>query len=208
MATALRQKVEDFFKAYHHKVLQKGELVLFADDKVPPVSLLVRGTVSLYDISDAGNKTILTIYKPGAFFPLINAVNRTPNRYFFEALTSVELYQAPADEVVAFLKREPEVMFDFLQRLSRGLDGMLGRMSLLMAGTASSRVLFELSIAAERFGERQPDGRYKIELTETQLAEQTGLARETVSRELHKSERDGVIGLIKGGIIIDVAKLA
>lgn len=205
---SLTIKINDFFKQYRHKTFQKGELVVFAHNTLPLVSLLVRGRVAEYDISDAGNKVILTMYKPGAFFPIINAFTRKPNKYFFEALEEVEVYQAPADDVISFLRREPDVLFNLLQRLSSGLDGLLGRVSLLMAGTAQSRVLFELLITAERFGARQPDGWYKVDLTELQLAEQTGLARETVSRALHKCAKEGKLELVKGGLLVDIGKIA
>ncbi len=202
MDQAVAKKISAFFEPFPLMTFAKGELVLFADESVPPISHVLEGRVGQYDISGTGNKVMLTIYRPGAFFPMSCAVNDKPNRHFFEALEPVQVRQAPAAEVVAFVRREPEVLFNLLQRLYRGTDGLLGRMSLLMSGTAHSRLLYELSIAAERFGVRQPDGSFLIEVTKSQLASQTGLARETISRELQKCVKQGMVRLAKGRMFV------
>jgi CRP/FNR family transcriptional regulator len=196
------KKIEAYFKPYRLKTFFKGELIVFPDDTVPPISYLIEGRVGQYDIAESGNKNMLTIYKPGSFFPMSCAVNNTPNKYFFEALETVKVRQAPAVEVVAFAQQEPVVLFDLLQRLYRGMDGLLGRMSLLMTGSAEHRLLYELLLVADRFGERQDDGSRRLKITESQLASQTGLARETISRELQKLSRRGTVKLAQGEIFI------
>lgn len=198
------QKLDAFFAAFPIKHFAKGELVLFADDPAPPISYLVKGLVGQYDIAESGNKSTLMIYKPGAFFPMTCAVNNTPNKFFFEALEATQLRQAPAAEVVALLHREPAIMFDLLQRLYRGVDGLLGRVSLLMNGSAYSRLVYELLTSAQRFGVPQADGRVLVKLTETQLAHQAGLARETVSRELQTCVKQGLVSLTKRGLLVHV----
>ena len=193
--------VKDFFAQYPLKKFGKGELIVFGDNNVPPVTYLVSGKVSQYDISEEGHKLVLTIYKPGAFFPMAHAVNNTPNRYFFEALEPVEVRQAPAADAAAFVREHPDVLFDLLQRLYRGMDGLLGRLAQLMAGTAQGLLLHELSIMQQRFGERRDNGTF-VKATAAELAAQTGLARETVSRELQKCTAKGMLEVVKGGILI------
>ena len=196
------EKISAFFESFPLKQYAKGSQLLFPDEVVPPVSYLIKGKVAQYSITASGIKHILTIYKPGAFFPMSCAVNNKPNTYFFEALEALQVRQAPATEVVAFLREQPDVLFNLLQRLYSGVDGLLGRMSLLMNGSAHSRLLFELAIAGDRFGVRQPDGSILIHITESQLASQTGLARETVSRELQKCAEDGAVKLARGSIVV------
>lgn len=196
------EKIKAFFAKYPAKDFAAGEQIVLGQDANPPVSLVVSGRVSQYDISASGNKIILTLYRPGAFFPLLPVLSGRPNKYFFEALEAATVRQAPGSAILEFLRSEPEVMFDLLRRLYSGLDGVLGRMSLLMDGTASSRILFELSIMAERFGSRQNDGSWLVIITQSQLASQTGLTRETVSRELKKLSESGTVTLGKGTICI------
>lgn len=199
-------KVANFFKQYPSKTYQAGQLLLFAGEPVTLVTYLQDGVVGQYDIAESGNKSIVTIYKPGAFFPMNAVVNNHGNKYFCEALGDVTVRQAPAQEVLDFLQRQPDVAFDLLQRVYRGMDGLIGRMLLLMNGSAQSRLLYELMILAERFGKSQTDGWRLVEVTESQLAAQTGLARETISRNLQKLAQSGTVKLAKGGVQVRLAR--
>jgi CRP-like cAMP-binding protein len=71
-----------------------------------------------------------------------------------------------------------------------------------MAGTARSRVLYELLIECQRFG--APNGQdIAISLTETDIGARAGLARETVSREMHKLKKSGLIAIMKNKITVN-----
>lgn len=202
MKSAISSKISHFFGDYPVRRYSQGDIILFADNNVPMVLYVTKGKVSQYDIAENGNKAMLNIFQPPAFFPMMNAINKTPNKHFYEALTDVQLRAAPPDDVVAFLQNNPDVTYDLLARLYVGVDGLLGKITQLMAGTARARLILELSIAAQRFG--VPDGDSRIvRFTETQLAHQTGLARETVSRELQKLRKEGyIISSAKGSIAV------
>lgn len=202
MKPSVTTKLNRFFAEYPLKRFGTGEVILMPSDDVPPVMLVARGKIAQYDVSPSGTKTVLNIFHNPAFFPMLNAVNRVPNAYYYEAISDVRVRMAPPEATVAFLKENPDVMFDLLSRLYSGLEGTLGKMSRLMAGTAQSRLLYELTVLAERFGEKTDETDYKIKVTEVQLAQQTGLARETVSRELQKLKKEGLITLSKGTILV------
>lgn len=74
-------------------------------------------------------------------------------------------------------------------------------------GIAASRLVFELLIEAYRFGKAIDDSRWLITTRQTSLAARSGLARETVSRELHKLEKDKLISLTKQGIELHIPAL-
>lgn len=206
MRPSVTTRINRFFAQYPIRRYSRGETIIVPNGTVPPVHYIVRGKVIQYIVSDSGNKTILNAFHNPAFFPVLNAVTDLPGEFYFEAITDVRIRIAPPDEVIAFLKDDPDVMFDLLVRLSSGINGILGKMAHLMAGTARSRLIFEINTMAERFGEHQEDGDKIITVTEVQLAQQTGLARETVSRELQKLKSDGMISLSKGRVTIHVSQ--
>ena len=76
-----------------------------------------------------------------------------------------------------------------------------------MSGTAANRVAFELMVMAERFGEPTASGSLFIKVTEAQLAAQTGLVRETISRELANLKRGGTVKLSRGGLEVHLGLL-
>lgn len=201
MKSGIASKVTHFFANYPVRRYSQGDIILFADNTIPPILSITKGRIAQYDIAENGNKAMLNIFQPPAFLPIMNAINQTPNRHFYEALTDVQVRVAPPEEAVQFLHDNPDVTFDLLARLYIGVDGLLGRITQLMAGTARARLILELSIAAQRFG--VDEGKAKVvKITETQLAQQTGLARETVSRELQKLKQAGLIATTKGVITV------
>ncbi len=200
-------KLTKHFSKYELKKYPKGKLITLANQEPAGISLLVSGLVEQYDITPEGNKLTVNVYKPPAFFPMSWAINKTPNAYFFSALTDVELKQANADETVAFLKANPDVMFDLLSRVYRGTDALLRRLMLAASGIAASRLIFELLIEAYRFGIESNDGTVLVKVKQSVLAARSGLARETVSRELYKLEQENLITRNKQEITINIKSL-
>ncbi|MBI2798032.1 Crp/Fnr family transcriptional regulator [Candidatus Saccharibacteria bacterium] len=173
-----------------------------ADENPPGVFYLASGTVRQYDITEQGTVIIVNIFKPPAFFPMSWAINQTENSYFFEAMEPVELWLAPREDMVNFTRDNPDVAFNLLSRLYRGTDGLLLKMAHLMGASARSRLMLELIIAAKRFGKPSPKGEIKLNITAGELAAQTGLTRETVSRELQKLKAEKLVRVSFGIIVI------
>lgn len=196
------RKIQGFFDG-NVKTLAKGEVLILPGQQPPGVSLLIEGTVEQYDITPEGNKITVNIFKPPAFFPMSWAINRTPNDYFYAALSEVKLKRVSAEMAVAFLKQNPDVTFDLLARVYKGTDALLKRHVLTARGVASTRLTFELLIEAYRFGEELGGGKKLVPIKHSHLADRSGLARETVSRELHKLVGNGSIVLTKKGIVVD-----
>ena len=186
MSTTTRDKVANFFADFPLRKISKNHVMVQAGDELPGVIFLISGQVQQYDITDGGEKVVVNIFKPPAFFPMSWAINKTPNQYFYEAASDIQCRIAPPDKTVAFIKDNPDVLFDLLSRVYSGTDGLLRRMAHLMGSSARSRLLYELQVQAKRLGLPQADGSILLKTTESDIAKQTGLARETISRELTK----------------------
>jgi len=183
MNSSISQKLENFFKKYKHHIYKKGEILIKVDDDPEGVFYLTHGTVKEYAISKKGEELVINVFKPVSFFPMSWAINQTPNSYYYEALEEVEIWKAPREEVVEFIKTNPDVLFNLMSRVYKGVDGILMRMVYLMSGEAYSRVITELLIAAKRFG-KSNGTTVELHLSEKDIANQAGMARETVSREI------------------------
>ena len=135
------------------------------------------------------------------------ALNQTSNTYFFEAATPLHIYKAPREDVVQFMQANPDVVFDLMQRVYKGIEGLLTRITYLMAGSAYGRVIAELLIQARRFG--VPHGKsVVISISESQLASYTGMTRETISREISVLKRKGLVTFEKSRVtVIDLGLL-
>lgn len=207
-STGVTDVVREFFVAYPKREFAKGQIIVHAGEEPEGVLYLVEGRVNQYDIAANGNEVVVNVFKPPAFFPMSWAINKTPNQYFFKAATRVTAHLAPADEAVAFLRREPAVAFDLLARVYRGTDGLLRRMAHIMGGDARSRLIFEIVTAAYRFSHDEADGAWRIPLREGELAIQTGLTRETVNRVIRDLKAEGLVQVASAKLVVpDIARL-
>lgn len=201
--TSITQRTNDFFTQYPLRTFDKRQLLIRAESEIDHVFYMVEGRVSQYDITPSGNEVAVNVFKPGAFFPMSSAINNTPNHYFFEASVKTVVHVVPTADAVQFLKDNPDILFDLLARVYRGVDGILRRMAHLMGGDAKTRLLFELLNAAYRFGEPQKDGSVIVSLKEGDLARHSGLARETVNRNIQALKADGLLTITHNGITVN-----
>ncbi len=197
-----RDKVGRFFTQYPQRTFDKRQPLIRANTEVDYVYYIIEGRVSQYDITPSGNEVAVNVFKPGAFFPMSSAINGIPNHYFFEASVKTKVHVIPAKHAVQYLKDNPDVLFDLLAHVYRGVEGILGRMVHLMGGDAKSRLVFELLNAAYRFGDQREDESILVALSEGDLAKHSGLARETISRLMKNLKTAGLVEISTEGIVL------
>lgn len=202
MALPVVDKLDTFFATYPLRTYPKGQILVFANEAPSHIFYVISGRVRKYDISYRGDEVIVNIFQHPSFFPMSWAINQTKNSYFYATETLVQVRVASPGDVIKFVKENPDVMYDLLSRLYKGTEGLLGRVVQLMAGTARSRLVYELIIEAKRFGKRLPDGSYVLDVTEADLAARSGMSRETVSREFSKLAKESLVHGGREGIII------
>jgi len=207
MDSNIQKKIEKFYSGYKTVEYKKGEILIKAFENPNKVYLLSEGSVKMYSISKSGKEFILNIFKPVSFFPMSLAINENENFYYFETLTPVKVKIAPVKKTVSFIKENPDVMFDLLQRLYKGIDGLLVKLDFAMTSDAKSRIIVEIITQAKRFGTKSEKG-YELNISVSALATNVGLARETVSRQLKLLKEKRLIAIKNRSLIIyDLNKL-
>lgn len=202
MDSEILKKIDTFFSQYPRRSYPKDQIVIFSGESPEKIFHIISGKISQYDISYRGDEIIVNIFKSPAFFPMSWAINKAPNKYFFKADEDTIVCVAPPEDVVTFIKENPDVMFNLLSRLYNGVDGILARTVHLMTSSAKSRVMYELLVEASRFGKMRSDSSLELSLTEGDLASHAGLARETVSREMRYLKEKGIVEISNTSITI------
>lgn len=203
------QQLDAFFSQHQALSFKTDDVILGVGEKAEMVYYLKSGIVRQSTTSQQGQEITITFYKPGAFFPLIWAVKDTPVPYDFRAMTNGYGWKAPKSEVIEFLKSANDVLFDLSLRLLSGLEGLSRKVEFALQTTAYIRIAEALLTLAYRFGNGARGGvSLDLTLTHQELADITGLTRETVSREL-KVLRDEKVILSQNQhfIISDLEKL-
>jgi CRP/FNR family transcriptional regulator len=202
MGISKTKEFETFYKQFVTRNYKKGEMLIRADDDPQGIFCLTKGYVRQYTISKNGFELTLHILKPISYFPMVWAVNGTPNVYFFEALTPVEVGRAPREDVVNFIKDKPAIIFELLSELIEDYAESLTRIEHLVFSDAYRRVISVLLYIAKHFGEPVNDTIVvQHRFTQQDIATLVGVARETASNELSKLEKKGVVRYVKHAMI-------
>lgn len=199
-------KLEQFFLQFKRVNYKKNSLVIRADDIPSGIYYIHKGYVKVYALSEKGQELTLIILKPHDFFPVVWAINDSPNTQFCEAITAVELSRAPKEEFIKFINDNPDVLREVLSKVLTRFEGLLERMEYLVFGNAHQKVASILIICAERFGiKKESKIVIRVPLTHKDIANLIGLTRETISVELEKLEKLNVC--IKEGRFFTVKNL-
>lgn len=192
---------------YSQKKYKTGDAILVPGQKPDGGLFIESGRVVQYAITNEGNQLVLNIYKQQSVLPMNWLINDTEVKYFFEADSDVVIRIVPKQTLRLFFEQNTGgETFQLLSRFLRGTDGLLTRFLASASGTARDKVCNELMIEAIRF--HAGNQIINLQLTEEDLAKRTGLARETVSRELKKLVADGILSKFRGGVtVIDINRL-
>lgn len=188
-----RTQIDAFFRKHRRETYKKGHVLLLAGECTKCAYYLVRGRVKQYDITYQGSEITVNTFKSGDYFMIPTSLTSSPSTYYFSAATDVTIYCAPIEDTMVFMNAQPEVLRDMLAQAYVGFEGVLQRMTHLMSGNTHGRVMYEIILDARDFGELKQGHPCTLATNITELASRTGLSRETVSREVSRLKRQGLL---------------
>lgn len=180
-------KLSTFLQHYTIKTYRKGDVIL-QQDATPTGAFVVKsGIVKTYNITHSGEEIPIGFSSPNEFFPLGWVFGKiSMSQYYYEALGDCKVYSVPVSDLVAFMKHEPDVAYKLLEDCVRETLQHQMRIDALGQSKASDKVLHTIHYFSLCFGrDLQKDiVEIPLPLTQQDIANFTGLTRETVSVEL------------------------
>lgn len=111
-----------------------------------------------------------------------------------EAFTKAQLTLAPLNRFIDFFKENPDISQDLAFEVMKRLDRILKRLEYAVFGNACQKVASIILVLNEAFGEKVGRGSViQVPLTHRDIASIVGITRETVSIEIKKLERKGIV---------------
>ncbi len=157
------------------------------------IYILQSGLVKLISLSEKGQETILHILKPGDVFGEL-LLSQEKRAFTAIAVESALVTMIPREDFLKLLSLAPEVALNFIRMLSKRLAGVergLAESSHTWSYHRLAKVLLHLS---EQYGEEVPTGTLiKLPLTHEDLANLIGTTRETVTTQLNRFSRMGLL---------------
>lgn len=166
-------------------------------DATPANAYIVKhGIVKTYNITYGGEEKPVGFGTLNEIFPLGWVFGKIfKSQYYYEALNDCEVYCVPQEKLMEFIKRDSAAMFHILEGcIWEGLNHQM-RINALAHSKASEKVLHTLHYFALCFGrDLQKDiVEIHLPLTQQDIANFTGLTRETISVELKRLTSQKII---------------
>ena len=163
---------------------------------------ILKGSVRISTPSPAGPDIVLTILQPGEVFgeiALLDGADRTADA---TAVSDCELLVLDHRDFIPFLERRADLCLLLLRLLSQRLRQTDQRFEEVMFGRLDGRIAMTLARLAHGTSSRD-DGVVALHITQQELAGMVGAARESVNKQLHVWQKEGVLRLGKRLIQID-----
>jgi CRP-like cAMP-binding protein len=184
---------QDFFEQFATERFEVGDTLISEHITPQDVYYIISGKIAQYDIANDGNKVTINIFAKGTLLSVMWLLTDNPNRCRYEVLQNTVVRRAPKEKVLQFLEDNPVVTLDILSRIASGLDGMTKRLSAHMQGNATKRFAVELLVEIRRFHDDTSTNKVPLSVSVNELASRTGMARETVSRQLTALKNMGLV---------------
>jgi CRP/FNR family transcriptional regulator len=179
------------------KRFKKNEVILHEEDTNKFMYIVLSGRVRVIQITEDGKEILLAIHQAGEFFGEMS---------FIDGKTSPATIVAADDSVISIISRDEfystiythkKVLYNLLLILCSRLRESWEKIQLLNLKNASERLKILFYILSNKYGEKTSKGiTLNIKLTHQDMAEMTGMARETVTRVLDKWNKEGEISIL------------
>jgi CRP/FNR family transcriptional regulator len=174
--------------------LPAGSVLHLEGEERPGVGTVLSGVAKLSRGLEDGRAQIVGLLFASDFLGQASGAPR-PAPHTVEAATDLELCAFEAEPFAAVVQDHPELLRKLLERTSNELDAARDWMLLLGRKTAPERVASFLHLIAQRSIRSGcvPWAGFDLPLTRADMADFTGLTIETVSRQMTRLRREGVL---------------
>jgi CRP-like cAMP-binding protein len=194
MNNNLESQLTTFFEKHKLVKYKKGEIIYRSGDIFNHIAFAKSGYIKLYIINSEGQQVTLNLFKPLFFLTMTYATNNLESRYYFEAVTDVEAYRAPKEDVLKFLDNNPEILFEINHTLLKTLEETIFNMGNITLGNSYRKIATIILSLSKQFGEESGHQiRINFSTTHEVLASLTGLTRETAGIQINKLKDEGII---------------
>ncbi|SMB90330.1 transcriptional regulator, Crp/Fnr family [Desulfonispora thiosulfatigenes DSM 11270] len=181
--------------------MEKGKTIFIDKDEVKQIYIVVTGKVSLYKISESGQKKVIFILDQGS---LINEVilDDLSASINCEAFEKGKLLVFAKNDFLDIMKQDFELTKNVLNSFAIKVRRLYRQMKNTTTLNMEKKLAAKLWKLSKDYGQEVEEGVViNLKITITYLADMFGCARETTSRALKKLEDSGLI-ITKGRKII------
>lgn len=187
----------EFARRCRVRGLQKGEILFLESHQADAAYLLRSGAISLFLTSFDGRDLVINEMQPGDVFGELAVLTGMPRSATAIAKVTSEVVAIPRQVFLTALDAEPRLARRLLQIVALRLASSSDRESSLAFADAEAR-LAELLLRLDK----ESSDTDSVIISQTELAQRLGLARQTVAAILGRWRRFGWLVTGRGRIIL------
>jgi CRP-like cAMP-binding protein len=196
----------------HNPVVKfsKGETIFLQGETPKNLYSIKSGVVEESNLTSEGNHQSIAFEIVGDIVPKSWAFSKTANTLFnYTAFTDCELYCISKDEFQSQIAYNIDFTRKVLDRTIVLLMGAKLKLDALEKPHASQKLLYTLLYLCYQYGTKVGMGNIMIQvpLTQQDLADFTGMTRETTNLELKKIKKDKIVMIDQRYYFVDIEKL-
>lgn len=178
----------------------KRSTIFLDGEPVHEVLLIESGLLKITKTALSGRSLLLTLMGPGAFVGDLPALDQERRSANATAVTDTVVRSIPLNRFRETLESEIELALFIARSVTRRLRELSQEALDIGTGHAAERIATRLaSVLSPTDGSREA---LQVPITQTELAEWTGLSRESAVRALTNLRDDGVVETGRGSITI------
>lgn len=173
---------------------RKNHVILHEEDTSDFMYIIIRGKAKISRVAREGKETVLSMHGAGEFFGEMSLIDGKTAPASVSAVEDSLVAIVSKDHFYSLLFTQKKVLENLLRILCSRLRESWQRIQMLNFNDAAQRIKMLFIMLSESHGTRTEEGTtLQIKLIHQDIADMTGLTRETVTRVLDKWKRSGEI---------------
>ncbi len=184
------------------KRFRKNEIILQVEDTNEYMYMILNGETKVVQTTEDGKEILLAIHQSGEFFGEMSLIDGKTSPATVIATKDSTAAIISKKDFYSLVKTQEKVLDNLLLILCSRYRESWEKIQLLNLKTASQRIKILFLMLSDKYGEKTAEGvTLNIKLTHQEIADMTGMARETVTRVIDRCQQDGEISVLKNKFI-------
>jgi len=185
------------------KKFRKNEIILQVEDTNEYMYIILNGKTKVIQTTEDGKEILLALHQSGDFFGEMSLIDGKTSPATVIATEDSTAAIISKKDFHALIKTQKKVLDNLLLILCSRYRESWEKIQLLNLKNALQRIKILFLMLSDKYGEKTDEGiKLNIKLTHQDIADMTGLARETVTRVIDRWQKDGEINVLKDKFIV------
>lgn len=181
---------------------KRNEVIFHEEDTNEIMYIILSGKVKVVQTSEEGREIILALHKPGDFFGEMSLIDGKTAPATVMATENSAIAIISKKEFYSLLFLQNKVVLNLLKIFCGRLRDSFNRIQILSFNNAAQRIKTLLVMLSNMYGKKSDEGvTIDMKLTHQNIADMTGITRETVTRIINKWQKEGEVSVLKNKYI-------